>query len=106
MLGKEFEDTKYDPWYIGSGKKIRPANLEDIREGEVFLLRLLPLLPNLAVVVLSGNKAQVAENIIRKVLPHVELVTMMHTSPLVINTNPDNRRKILAKLKDVAQILF
>ena len=30
------------PWYIGSGKKIRPATPDDIRKGAVFLTKLLP----------------------------------------------------------------
>ena len=93
------------PWYIGSGKKIRPALRKDIREGEVFLLRLLLLFPNLSVVVLAGKKAQVIEGLIQKHLPGVKLITMMNTSPLVLNTKRENRGKILAKLKQVAQIL-
>ncbi|SCX77029.1 uracil-DNA glycosylase [Nitrosospira sp. Nsp13] len=44
------------PWYVGTGQKIRPVTLKDIRDAEPALRSLLPLLPNLKVVVLVGQK--------------------------------------------------
>jgi uracil-DNA glycosylase len=93
------------PWYIGSGKKIRPATTEDVRKGQIHLAELLLLLPNLSIVVLGGNKAQAAEAFVKQQNPKLEIVKMMHTSPLVVNTNKENRKKILGQLQLVAALL-
>ena len=49
------------PWYIGSDRKIRPADSTDIAAGIESLRELMQLLPKLRIVVLVGKKAQKAE---------------------------------------------
>lgn len=93
------------PWYIGTGKKIRPANQSDIESGLKYLARLLQLFPHLVTMVLVGRKAERAEPFLRKNFSYLKLVHMLHPSPLVINTNPRNREQILATLKSIAKEL-
>jgi uracil-DNA glycosylase len=93
------------PWYIGTGKKIRAAERADINEGLIYLERLLPLLQNLSVVIFTGRKAEKAERLIREQLPQVEVVKMLHPSPLVVNTKKENRGKILERLQYVHKLL-
>src|ERR1019366_1837146 len=83
------------PWYIGSGEKIRPANNDDIEEGLRYLDRLIPLLPNLRIVVTMGQKANRAEKYLTRVRPLMQTVQSPHPSPLYINRQPGNRDKIL-----------
>ena len=90
------------PWYIGSGEKIRPANNDDIEEGLRYLDRLIPLLPNLRIVVTMGQKANRAEKYLTRVRPLMQTVQSPHPSPLYINRQPGNRDKILTALKNVA----
>lgn len=93
------------PWYIGSGKKIRPANTKDIVQAKKYLFRLLSLLPRLRVVVLSGKKAQKAESFLKDKNLTVALIKMPHPSPLFVNNSRENKYKILRHLRDVKQLL-
>ncbi|NOY99216.1 MAG: uracil-DNA glycosylase [Chloroflexi bacterium] len=93
------------PWYIGSGKKIRPAKSQDISEGINYLNRLLALLTKLELVILVGKKAQRAEDDISKYLPDVELINMYHPSPMFVNRAPSNRNQVLGSLRQVAEFL-
>ena len=52
------------PWYIGSGKKIRPARRDDVREADNWLVELLRLLHKLRVVVFVGQKALHAQGVV------------------------------------------
>jgi uracil-DNA glycosylase len=89
------------PWYIGSGKKIRPAGKADLRAGEPYLRRLVELLPKLMVVVLLGKKAQRLQPI--KWLPaHIHVMPCPHPSPLFVNRLPGNRQEMLDVLNTVA----
>ena len=93
------------PWYLGTGKKIRPANQSDIERGLKYLARLIQLFPQLVTMVLVGRKAERAEPLLRAHFSYLKLVHMLHPSPLVINTNPKNREQILATLKSIAKEL-
>ena len=93
------------PWYIGSGQRIRAATAKDIAQGLPYLQELLSILPNLKVLVLVGRKAQRVEHLVPQLLPGVDVVEMLHPSPLVLNTKRDNRGKILATLRKVAGML-
>jgi len=88
------------PWYIGDGKKIRPASAEDLADGLKNLPRLMALLQKLRKVVLVGRKAEKAA------APYLRcrytVFTCPHPSPLFVNNAPANRGKILAALKLVA----
>lgn len=83
------------PWYIGSGRKIRPANAADIASGTEFLAELLVLLPKLEAVVLVGLKAKRVENDIRAIAPHLQIFCSPHPSPMFVNRKPENRGKLL-----------
>jgi len=93
------------PWYIGSGTRIRPANRTDITQGSTPLADLLALLPALRAVVLVGQKAGMARRVIGDLLPHVRVFDTPHPSPLFVNNKPENRARLLAALKDVAEFL-
>ncbi len=93
------------PWYIGSGRKIRPAGPADIRAGLVYLERLLPLLADLQLVVLVGRKAQQAEALLREKVPMIALIHMPHPSPQFVNFAPGNRGRLLAVLEEVRRFL-
>jgi len=93
------------PWYIGTGKKIRPATTNDINMGLPYLHSLIDLLPNLQIVVFIGKKAQRVKKELKSRYTDIRIFECYHPSPLVINTNPRNRRKIIEALKPVSDIL-
>ena len=93
------------PWYIGTGKKIRPATTDDINMGLPYLHELINLLPNLQIVVLIGKKAQIVKKELENQYADIRLFECYHPSPMVINTNPRNRQKIIEALKPVSDIL-
>lgn len=93
------------PWYIGTGSKIRPARSDDIAEALPYLEPLLTSLPRLHVVVLVGRKAQRAEPRVHQQAPNVDVVHMLHPSPLVLNTNEAARAAVLGVLKQVRAII-
>lgn len=93
------------PWYVGSGKKIRPVKRADITAAEPYLLELLSLLPALRVAVLVGRKAQRAESLLRKYRPGPPLLACPHPSPMFVNRRPGNRGLILQVLREAAALL-
>ncbi len=93
------------PWYIGTGKKIRPATTDDINTGLPYLYRLIELLPILQIVVLIGKKAQRVKKDLKSRYADIKIFECYHPSPRVINTNPKNRQKIIETLKPVSNIL-
>lgn len=94
------------PWYIGTGCKIRPANMKDIEKGKKYLIRLLSLLPHLQVIVLGGKKAQKALSLVNEANLSISLLKMPHPSPLFVNNKPENRLIILQSLKNIKDILI
>lgn len=90
------------PWYIGSGTKIRPARREDVRDADEWLKALLATLPQLLIVVLVGQKARHAQEVVQRCRPDVEVMTMPHPSPMFINRAPGNRDRVLAALQELA----
>jgi len=93
------------PWYIGSEKRIRPANSDDIKKGSVHLEKLLNLLPKLQAIVLLGKKAQKAEERILAMFPDLVVFNCPHPSPMYVNRNPNNRQIILEKFISVKNFL-
>jgi uracil-DNA glycosylase len=93
------------PWYIGSGKKIRPATGDDIDDGQASLAELLGLLPALRAIVLVGRKAQKAEQAIRRMAPSMKVFACPHPSPMFVNRKPENQAKILHSLRGVGAFL-
>lgn len=93
------------PWYIGSGKKIRPANSLDIAAGIDSLAELLELLPKLKAIVLVGGKAKKAEKHIRQLTSELEVFVSPHPSPMYINRKPENRSSLLNSWRAVQEFL-
>jgi uracil-DNA glycosylase len=91
------------PWYIGSGKRIRPADDDDIKAGLISLEKLLTqILLKLKVVVLVGQKAQRGSNPIQLWRSDVKVFSMWHPSPQCLNRYKNKRLEILNVLKEVA----
>ena len=90
------------PWYIGSGKKIRPARRDDVREADNWLVELLRLLHKLRVVVFVGQKALHAQGVVHTTRPEVEIRKMPHPSPMFINRAPGNRERVLTELQKLS----
>ena len=93
------------PWYVGGGGRIRAASRADIAAGRTHLARLLPLLPQLRVVVLSGRKAQVVAPWLEATAPRLRILTMPHTSPQFVNRAKGNRQKLLRALRRVVHAM-
>jgi uracil-DNA glycosylase len=93
------------PWYIGSGQRIRPATGKDIDEGWPYVVRLLDLLPRVAVAVLVGRKAQRARRHFVALRPDVAVFDCPHPSPLFVNRLPANREVVVEALRAVAAAL-
>ncbi len=91
------------PWYIGSGKKIRPARSADIQVGLKPLPRLLTFLPLLKAIVLLGRKAEKAMKQIDQ--SRYRVFVSPHPSPLFVNNAPGNRDKLLSVLHEVRMFL-
>jgi uracil-DNA glycosylase len=95
------------PWYIGKDntrKKIRAANVTDIEKSLPFIKEFITLLPNLDIIVLMGNKAQLAKAEILKMTKAVILFSA-HPSPQVVNRYPEKIEKAQAMFNDVAYML-
>lgn len=73
------------PWYLGPASK--KPNAAELGQGGMELRRLLPLLPNLAAIVLSGRLAQIGWT--KHVAPYVgssmTVIETWHPSPLSFN---------------------
>lgn len=93
------------PWYIGTGKRIRPANKGDLGAAEPALAKLIALLPALRLIVLVGRKAASAETAVKCLVKDGSVRVMPHPSPMFVNRAPENREAILSKLRSVAQEL-
>jgi len=93
------------PWYIGTGNKIRAAKKSDVLQGMEPLFELLKMLPNLRVIVLMGEKAQMAAYEINVKCPDLRIFKSPHASPLFCNRKPENKNKILSVFKEVVAFL-
>ncbi len=93
------------PWYIGSGRKIRPACAEDIRPAVHWLRELLLLLPRLRFAVCVGVKARHAKDLIEAFRPEVQMLEMPHPSPMFVNRAPGNRAKLQRALSELSSRL-
>jgi uracil-DNA glycosylase len=89
------------PWYIGSDRKIRPADSRDLLEGRRYIVELLSLLPALRVVVLIGKHAARGWTRLGLDLP---AITAPHPSPQNLNTRPHYRRMIREALGEARRV--
>ena len=88
------------PWYLGDGGKVRAPDVGDIHEGMTFFPELIDLFKNVRAIILLGKKAQISKEII-KIHSNLVIFECPLSSPLFINTNPNNRKKILNTLQNV-----
>ncbi len=88
------------PWYIGTGKKIRPASKTDIAEGIIYLECLLKILSSLNTIVLVGKKAAQAKPFITKITT-LRISETPHPSPLFVNNKPGNRKLLLSFFSEI-----
>lgn len=91
------------PWYVGTGRKIRPVTAVDVRTAIPYLLRLLSELRDLQVIVLVGRKAQMARPYI-EAITELPLVDSFHTSNLVVNRDPGRYGDILQSFRIARQL--
>ena len=92
------------PWYIGTGKRIRPARRSDIQKGQTYLHRLLALLPNLDAIVLVGRKAQATATFLSTVTS-ARVFQPLHPSAQVITCWPEKRVQLMEELRSVRSFL-
>ncbi len=85
------------PWYIGSDRKIRPAESDDLIEARPYLDELLELLTELRVVVLIGKHAARGWSRLEIDVPTVDCP---HPSPQNLNSRPHFRPLILDALRE------
>lgn len=83
------------PWYIGTDRGIRAATATDIAEAHEALVELLSLLPRLKVVVLVGDRAADAWELVGADLPTIRAP---HPSPKNLNSRPHYRGRIVSAL--------
>ncbi len=92
------------PWYIGTGRRIRPARRSDVESGQEYLRQLLSLLPRLRIVVLVGKKAQAARHVVEQITK-ARILETLHPSNLVLHRDPKNRERIQRALDRVRALL-
>jgi uracil-DNA glycosylase len=90
------------PWYVGTGQKIRPVTLKDIRDAEPALRSLLHLLPNLKVVVLVGQKAARVEPLLQRLNLGFRIMQVPHPSPLFVNRFAMNKSRMQTAFAEIA----
>jgi uracil-DNA glycosylase len=93
------------PWYIGTGKKIRPAKFEDIQAGFPYLLQVVERMSDLKGLVLVGKKAGKVKPHLTKLL-EIPVWETYHPSPLFVNNRPENRNRILAHFREIYSQIF
>ena len=94
------------PWYLGDGKKIKPAGVSDVKESIEYLDDLIKILKKLEFIVLVGEKARGAF----VYLSHKTAVRILgchHPSPKVVNTSPEKVEEnilVFRAMKNAQQI--
>jgi len=92
------------PWYLGDGRRIRPATASDIALGKRHLELLISLLARLEMIVLVGRKAQQVDPWLQELLgKRINILGMPHPSPVFVNRRPENRGLLVEAIRRVAQ---
>ncbi len=87
------------------GARNRAPRRAEIREGLLFLPRLLALLPRLHAAVLAGRVAAQSEPVLRAACPGLPVLRMPHPSPTYVCTSPEIPRRIAATLEEAKALL-
>ncbi len=90
------------PWVIHTGGPNRAPRRDEVQRGLAALPGLLPLLPELRCVVLSGRVAGSAEPVLHGLRPSLKLLRVPHPSPIYVCTSPDIPRRIVAGFTEAA----
>jgi uracil-DNA glycosylase len=80
------------PWYLGDGKKIRAADVNDVKMGLNYLGDLVELLRKLEFIVLVGGPARRAHAYLSH-KTNVRILGCHHPSPKVVNNYPEMREE-------------
>jgi uracil-DNA glycosylase len=94
------------PWVIHApGARNRAPRTAEIRTAQAYLPPLLALMPNLAVVVLSGRVSQTLAPLLAEARPDLPQVAIPHPSPTYVCTSPAVPARIAAGLAEAARHL-
>ena len=93
------------PFVIHTGGPNRAPRTPEIRRGLALLPDLLPLLPRLRCVVLSGRVAGSAEPSIAADRPDLLVIRVPHPSPVYVCTNPEIPSRLVAGFRRAADLL-
>ena len=94
------------PWVIhAQGALNRAPRRSEARAAAPYLAPLLGLLPNLACIVLAGRFAGEARAPLETLRPDLPVIAVPHPSPTYVCTSPSVRERILAGLRQAADIL-
>ena len=93
------------PWYVGNEDKSRIRAVEgtEVSEGIAYLLRLLPLLPNLRSIVLVGSKARRA-HVPLSAATRCHVLSCHHPSPRAMNLLPSAAAENVEIFKNMQRI--
>jgi uracil-DNA glycosylase len=78
------------PWYLGDGKKIRAADVSDVKMGLNYLGDLIAMLKKLEFIVLVGGPARRAHTYL-SYKTSLRILGCHHPSPKVVNNYPEMR---------------
>lgn len=101
------------PWYVGNadGSKIRPPTKAEVAEGVDCAIELLKLLPDIRVIILTGNKARkgwdrsIGRDFNHPTMGHkIEVLSTWHPSPVCLNMDPGRYREMVATFKKAVEI--
>ncbi len=92
------------PFVIHTGGPNRAPRMAEIRPGLTWVPRLLPLLPRLCCVVLSGRVAGLAEPLVQANRPDLPVIRVPHPSPIYVCTNPAIPRRIVDGLREAGNL--
>ncbi|PIK69151.1 uracil-DNA glycosylase, partial [Methylobacterium frigidaeris] len=94
------------PWVIHApGARNRAPRTGEIRAARAYLPPLLALMPDLAVVVLSGRVSQTLASDLAAAHPDLPVVAIPHPSPTYVCTSPLVSQRIAAGLAEAARRL-
>lgn len=93
------------PFVIHTGGPNRAPRRGEVRRGLELLPPLLPLLPELRCVIMSGRVAGLAGPMLAATMPSLSLIHVPHPSPVYVCTSPDIPRRIIAGFEAATALL-
>ncbi len=93
------------PYYIGSSRKIRAYDPNDIAAVGPLITEQLDLLPKLQVVILGGTAASKVWHGYAPQQSQLRIIECPHPSPMNVNTRPENREKIISAWEEALRLV-